>query len=237
MLAIDADTIHGMVQCPIPSHGLEDSGRIDTVAGKFLVSMVDSISVWGNKHSNPYWFDNKNYARLGFVNAKHTGDSLIIVRDDAKLQTKADTINLANNTEKIGAYAFRYVNSESEKFVIETAYKNQYDGKTYTGYIKWLNGTPVVVNDIDIAEVFELEKTESTPTANSEISASEVTVSTINGAVIVKGAEGKNVVITNVLGQTIANTVITSSEATISAPAGVVVVAVKGEAAVKAIVK
>ena len=52
-----------------------------------------------------------------------------------------------------------------------------------------------------------------------------------------KGAEGKNVVITNVLGQTIANTVVTSSEATISAPAGVVVVAIEGEAAVKAIVK
>ena len=58
-----------------------------------------------------------------------------------------------------------------------------------------------------------------------------------DGAVIVKGAEGKKVVISNLLGQTIANTVVTSSEATISAPAGVVVVAVEGEAAVKAIVK
>ena len=52
-----------------------------------------------------------------------------------------------------------------------------------------------------------------------------------------KGAAGKNVVITNVLGQTIANTVVASDEATISVPAGVVVVAVEGEAAVKAIVK
>ena len=51
------------------------------------------------------------------------------------------------------------------------------------------------------------------------------------------GAAGKNVVITNVLGQTIANTVITSSEATISAPKGYVTVAVEGEKAVKAIVK
>ena len=58
-----------------------------------------------------------------------------------------------------------------------------------------------------------------------------------DGAIIVKGAAGKNVVITNVLGQTIANTVIASDEATISVPAGVVVVAVEGEAAVKAIVK
>ena len=58
-----------------------------------------------------------------------------------------------------------------------------------------------------------------------------------NGAVIVKGAQGKKVVINNVLGQTVANTVITSSEATISVPAGVVFVAVEGEPAVKAIVK
>ena len=238
LLAIDAVKANKLEDCDIAGHEPHDTGVVDTVYGKFLVSMVDSISVWGNKHSNPYWFDSKEYARLGFVNAKHTGDSLIIVRDDAKLQTKADTINLSNNDEKIGAYAFRYVNSGSEKFVIETAYKNQYNGAISTGYIKWMNGTPVVVNDIDIAEVFELKKTDSTPTANESINgASTFSVATIDGAVVVKGAEGKNVVLTNVLGQTIASTVITSSEATISVPAGVVVVAVEGEAAVKAIVK
>ena len=59
----------------------------------------------------------------------------------------------------------------------------------------------------------------------------------IPGAVVVKGAEGKTVAISNVLGQTIASTVLSSDEATISAPAGIVVVAVEGEAAVKAIVK
>ena len=47
----------------------------------------------------------------------------------------------------------------------------------------------------------------------------------------------KKVVITNILGQTVANTVITSDNATIAAPQGVVVVAVEGEEAVKAIVK
>ena len=52
-----------------------------------------------------------------------------------------------------------------------------------------------------------------------------------------KGATGKKVAISNVLGQTVANTVIASDEATIAAPAGVIVVAIEGEAAVKAIVK
>ena len=74
-------------------------------------------------------------------------------------------------------------------------------------------------------------------TDNESISASEVSVVATNGAVIIKGAEGKTVAISNVLGQTIANTVITSSEATISVPAGIVFVAVEGESAVKAIIK
>jgi cellulose synthase/poly-beta-1,6-N-acetylglucosamine synthase-like glycosyltransferase len=74
-------------------------------------------------------------------------------------------------------------------------------------------------------------------TDNEEIATSEVTVIALQGAVRVANAEGKKVVITNILGQTVANTVITSSDATIAAPQGVVVVAVEGEEAVKAIVK
>ena len=235
LLAIDAVKANKLEDCDIAGHEPHDTGVVDTVYGKFLVSMVDSISVWGNKHDNPYWFDNAYYARLGFVNAKHTGDSLIIVRDDVKLQTKADTINLANNDEKIGAYAFRYVNADSEKFYIETLYKE--GDYTAPGYIKWLNGTPVIVSSIDQAEVFELKKTESIPTANDNVTVSEVSVIAGNGIVTIKGAEGKTVVITNVLGQAIANTVLSSDNATIAAPAGVVVVAVEGEEAVKAIVK
>ena len=91
----------------------------------------------------------------------------------------------------------------------------------------------------DAALIFNIDKgsADDMATDNESISASEVSVVATNGAVIIKGAEGKTVAISNVLGQTIANTVITSSEATISVPAGVVVVAVEGEAAVKAIVK
>ena len=76
-----------------------------------------------------------------------------------------------------------------------------------------------------------------TPAENEGVKTTEVSVSVIPGAVVVKGAEGKTVAISNVLGQTIANTVITSSEATISVPAGIVFVAVEGESAVKAIIK
>ena len=58
-----------------------------------------------------------------------------------------------------------------------------------------------------------------------------------NGQITIAGAQGKKVVVSNILGQTVANTVVASDNATIAAPAGVVVVAVEGEAAVKAIVK
>lgn len=74
-------------------------------------------------------------------------------------------------------------------------------------------------------------------TANEDVEVSSVTVIAGNGQITVAGAAGKKVVITNILGQTVANTVVTSDNATIAAPAGVVVVAIEGEDAVKAIVK
>ena len=74
-------------------------------------------------------------------------------------------------------------------------------------------------------------------TANETIATSNVTVSATNGAVVVKGAAGKAVVVTNILGQTLANAVISSDNASISVPAGIVVVAVEGEEAVKVVVK
>ena len=43
--------------------------------------------------------------------------------------------------------------------------------------------------------------------------------------------------VSNILGQTIANTVVSSDNATIAVPAGIVVVAVEGEDAVKVVVK
>ena len=91
----------------------------------------------------------------------------------------------------------------------------------------------------DGALIFNVENKENDELAtdNEEIATSEVTVIAGNGNIQIAGAAGKKVVISNILGQTVANTVITSDNATIAAPAGVVVVAVEGEEAVKAIVK
>ena len=64
-----------------------------------------------------------------------------------------------------------------------------------------------------------------------------VSVVATNGAVTVQGAAGKSVVITNILGKVVAETVLSSDNATIAVPAGIVAVAVEGEAAVKVVVK
>lgn len=228
----------------------------DTTYGRFLVNLIDTAYVAyvnGAIHTNKYINDNEageHFAKLGFVYGFRTGDKLYITDKNYTKSGKAsDVIDLSTSDFNTAKFAFRYINPinhESDgSFKVQTGYYG-YDsyiaGKKQPevandGYLKNINGVVVVAKGYAAGDQFDLAAEHSNPTANGEISASEVTVSTIDGAVVVKGAEGKNVVITNVLGQTIANTVITSSEATIATPAGVVVVAVEGEAAVKAIVK
>ena len=69
----------------------------------------------------------------------------------------------------------------------------------------------------------------SEATANEEIATSSVIVAGQDGAVVVKGAEGKSVIVSTILGKVVANEVLTSDNAQIAAPQGVVVVSVDGE--------
>ena len=75
-------------------------------------------------------------------------------------------------------------------------------------------------------------------TSNDNINNVEgVSVVAGNGTVTIQGAAGKSVVISNILGKVVAETVLTSDNATIPVPAGIVAVAVDGEEAVKVVVK
>ena len=75
-------------------------------------------------------------------------------------------------------------------------------------------------------------------TSNDNINNVEgVSVVAGNGTVTIQGAAGKSVVISNILGKVVAETVLTSDNATIAVPAGIVAVAVDGEEAVKVVVK
>lgn len=219
----------------------------DFKTGRYLVNLVDSAkaqSEAGVKDAkNEFMFQNylssQPYYKLGFVAATHVEDSLIIASTN-------DTIIVSSNNfadAKVCDFAFHYVGENS--FVIETAYdyktwidelteENKY--KATKGWIKYHNGLPVVTPVRTEAEVFTLEANDDA-TANEDVAVSEVKVIAGEGNVAIVGAAGKKVVVSNILGQVVANTVISSDNATIAAPAGVVIVAVEGEAAVKAIVK
>ncbi|KKB55370.1 DUF6383 domain-containing protein [Parabacteroides gordonii] len=107
--------------------------------------------------------------------------------------------------------------------------------KATRSYVININGNLTLGSSLAGATRFTVDPDETV--ANEAVGVSSIEVIAGNGYVTVIGAQGKKVAISNVLGQTVANTVISSDNATIAAPAGVVVVAVEGEAAVKAIVK
>jgi DNA-binding protein YbaB len=158
------------------------------------------------------------------------------------------------------AFSFRYTDDTHVPFLMES---QSWEGGAFPGtynkasWVKIQNNVPVLaqavnpltgdhtaiygaetLNEvINQAQILKLETTNEIATANDEIAASSVKVIAGNGVVTVKNAAGKKLVITNILGKMIANTVVTSDNATFAAPAGIVAVAVEGEPAVKAIVK
>lgn len=241
LLGVNITRIDTTYKCNEPSHE-HLIHRADTTKGRFLVNFADSAIVTAGKediHTNKYMYsDSKgDWAKLGFVPGFRTADVLSIWNGE---KGKADLIEVGTPAPQLVKFAFRIVDNDAKTFVIETGYKALDEDATIDGrgYLRYDNGVVYVTDDIEDAEVFKANLDETRiPTANEGIAASEVSVEATNGAVIIKGAQGKTVSIVNVLGQTIASTVITSSEATIAAPAGVVVVAIEGEAAVKAIVK
>lgn len=241
LLGINITRIDTTYKCNEPSHE-HLIHRADTTKGRFLVNFADSAIVTAGKediHTNKYMYsDSKgDWAKLGFVPGFRTADVLSIWNGE---KGKADLIEVGTPAPQLVKFAFRIVDNDAKTFVIETGYKALDEDATIDGrgYLRYDNGVVYVTDDIEDAEVFKANLDETRiPTANEGIAASEVSVVATDGAVIIKGAQGKNVSIVNVLGQTIASTVITSSEATIAAPAGVVVVAIESEAAVKAIVK
>ena len=202
----------------------------DTTYGRFLVNMVDSAIVYGlDKKSNPYIWEQLNgndYYRLAFIDGIHTGDKLIL--NTAKAKT---AINLSNNNDKVCTFAFRYVDEDREGVKIETLYGVEEDGTPIRGWLKYQNNVPVVTNDYEDAHVFLVDNTTTeAPTANESINAEgAVSVTAVDGAVVIKGAEGKNVVIATILGKVVANETINSDNETIAVPAGIAVVSVDGE--------
>ena len=230
-----------------------DAKENRAVYGRFLVNLIDTANVYGVNHIHNNWYVNEDEAgefkaKLAFVDGVHTNDTLYLTRqggETVKIAMDAPDFNVAK-------FAFRYVDADKKTFKIQTQYKEYLgNNKRYEtaedfaeayedneslvsneGYLKWINGTLVVVEGYEKGDVFGIEENyEGNPTANESINAanSNVVVAGTNGAVVIKGAEGKNVIVSTILGKVVANEVVSSDNAQIATPAGIVVVSVDGE--------
>ncbi len=230
--------------CDIPGH---PELHPDTTYGRFLINMIDS-AVWANAngaiHNNKFINDteaDETYVKVGFHWGYRTGDALYLTEDNT-YSTVLKKIALDSRDFNIAKFAFRYTNAASNdpngSFKIQTRYIDYNDaikgeGEIYEsndGFLRTVNGVVVVTEGYARGEEFNLAAETSDPTANESIEAnSAVSVTATDGAVVIKGAEGKNVIIATILGKVVANEVINSDNETIAVPAGIAVVSVDGE--------
>ena len=221
----------------------------------YLFNAQDSVDVKNYDYQGKVAYGAQGYTRLAFKDAVHANDTLFILNPgvttealkacdlkDGKLFS--DTIALGNNNHKNVVFQFRLVGEDNNRFLIESESDPEMIAPEKGGWVKIQNGVPVIARfdtfneALAQAEIFDVtDQIKYDATANDEIAVEGVTVVAGNGQVTIMGAAGKNVTITNILGKVIASQVIASDNATIAVPAGIVAVAVEGEAAVKAIVK
>ncbi len=238
LLGVRINRVDTTYECNVPAHGTH---RADTTFGYFLVNMIDSAKACTDVHNNKFVYNNEY--KLDFVEGYHTNDTLFFTNEAGEVTSKME---VGNGDFNIAKYAFKMVDEFANEFVIETAagYTKKYNMakdnnghwhwtvasvESVPGYLRWVNGNLVVTSNIDEAAHFTMEASDKEATANEAISAGNVVVAGTNGAVVVKGAEGKNVIVSTILGKVVANEVVSSDNAQISAPAGIVVVSVDGE--------
>lgn len=164
---------------------------------------------------------------------------------------KIRAIFLGTNTHKDCVFQFRLVERGSNDFFIEseTEDRDTIAGPMIApcvgGWVK-IEGDVPTISKTDTYQTMSqaarfnvlrphAEGYNPNPTDNDEV----VTFAVVGltNAVSIQNAANKKVVISNILGQTVANTTITSDNETITVPKGVVIVSVEGEEAVKTLVK
>ena len=221
----------------------------------YLFNAQDSVDVKNYDYQGKVAYGAQGYTRLAFKDAVHAQDTLYILKPGVTTEQLkatnlkdgslfANKIALNNNKHKNVVFQFRLVAEDNNRFLIESESDPEMIAPEKGGWVKIQNGVPVIARfdtfneAIAQAEIFDVnDDIKYDATANDEIAVEGVSVVAGDGQVTIMGAAGKNVTITNILGKVIASQVIASDNATIAVPAGIVAVAVEGEAAVKAIVK
>ena len=204
----------------------KDLANEDIDLAKLASAEVEALRAWTNAGNAAADFHTYRYELTG-DNHKYVTWSMRFV----------DRTVAANEVEADRAFLFESMGHDADI------------APEYAAWLKMQNGCLVlskydsqfneVVTGGDDALIFNVEHVDGDQVAvdNENIAVEGVSVVAGNGQVTIMGAAGKNVTITNILGKVIANQTISSDNATIAVPAGIVAVAVEGEAAVKAIVK
>ena len=181
----------------------------------YLMNTLDSAEVKGYA----YEAAGAEAVRAAFIAGSVCGiDSIAI---------KGDTINAMNlNPAAVAFEVAAEYSDEAYKILSVQEYLNpaydeeaaeeqgeEYDVEKYlprNAYLAHLNNVVYWTTDPEQAEVFKVMTT-STPTSNDKIAAeSAISVIANDGTVTIQGAAGKSVVISNILGKVVAETVLSS---------------------------
>ena len=205
----------------------------------YLFNPVDSIPYLVNAPVDErYQWDEETTKAIFKAGTLLTPDTMktIIKAEETVIAQKADNegveggldrfkFQIIEDEEGTGYYYIRQTSADKNR--TETFYLRNLNGK-----LTWTKSSATKAERVKVA----IEEV-AAPTANESVSASEVKVIAVDGAINIKNAAGKNVVVSTILGQIVANEVLTSDNATISVPAGIAIVSVDGEEAVKVSVR
>lgn len=218
----------------------------------------DLVAAYPKLRSNGYAYSTPNTIDFDKLEATR-GQS-----GDLKLHAK---IYLGDNTHKDWVWSFRYIERGASDFTIEseTVFRDRTNPQTiiapqYGGWISYAQNemVPVISRTSYNATVvpgdpaygsyhetmyepaiFNVVPPVLEAVANPAVAKAASTIKVVSeeGAVTVLNASGKQIVISNILGQTLVNTVVQSDKARIALPKGIAFISVPGETSVKAVVK
>ena len=211
----------------VPNFLVSTGWNDNTRERMFLFNPTDSVDYYvaeGDYDKTYQWSEGINKAIFKSARMAESCDTLYTtIKGNA---TAVATVADQNKNVQGGLNYFKYQIVEDPE--TEGYYLIRQNGYFLTstngrmGFTKAQGARDLAVR-VDVANV-------DAPTANETINAANnVVVAGVNGAVVVKGAEGKNVVVSTILGKVVANEVVSSDNATIATPAGIVVVSVDGE--------
>ena len=213
----------------VPSFYVTTGWNAEDGSRMFLFNPADSVEYYvgaGTYDKEYQWAENTTKAifKSGVLNASLDTLTTSIKGKDVNVAMKADNAGVQGG---LNYFKYQIILADAAEaddlYVIRTLADAEYGRYLYS-----VNDKLCWTKDRSQALKFYIDNVEA-PTANETIAAGNVVVAGTNGAVVVKGAEGKNVIVSTILGKVVANEVVSSDNAQIATPAGIVVVSVDGE--------